>query len=86
MLLKVVLSALVVGMILAFGAVTFGQGESATCPRDGQQAQRTNVEQIHSNSCPGDLYNAERDTYSHPYINGPVLEQHTFSTTTCLSR
>ena len=75
-------------VVFALGVITaFGQGESETCPKDGQQAQRVNVEQVHSRNCPeyeNSVYNAERDTYSHNYINGPLVEVHTFSTTTCL--
>jgi hypothetical protein len=75
------------GVVLAVSTIpAFGQGESATCPKDGEQAQRVNIEQIHSDSCRGIAYNAERDTYSHAHINGPFLEQHTFSTTTCFSQ
>jgi hypothetical protein len=84
---KVILATMSVGTVLAVSTISaFGQGESATCPKDGEQAQRVNIEQIHSESCRGVAYNAERDTYSHTHINGPLLEQHTFATTTCLSQ
>jgi len=85
--LKVVLAIVGLAVVLAVNAIAaFGQGESATCPYDGEQAQRINVEQVHSDGCRGDVYNAERDTYSHTHINGPLLERHTFVITTCFSR
>lgn len=80
---RLVLKTAGLGVILAAGAVAFGQGDFATCPYDGEQAQRISVEQVHSDSCRGDVYNAERDTYSHIHVNGALLERHTFSTTTC---
>jgi hypothetical protein len=86
--IKLVFATAGLAAVLAVSAIAaLGQGESATCPKDGQQAQRVNVEQVHSRSCPeyeNSVYNAERDTYSHNYINGPLVEVHTFSTITCL--
>jgi hypothetical protein len=80
---KIVTAILVVGFLAI--AVVAGS-EYATCPYDGEQASRINVEEIHSDSCPGDLYNAERDTYRHTHISNGVLEVHTFSTVECLRR
>lgn len=83
--LKMVFAMTSLGAILTFSVVTFA-GEYATCPKDGEQAERIDEQQIHSNNCPQNpngVYNAERETYSHNHISGPLLERHTFSTTTC---
>ena len=84
MLIRSVFCSVILGIILSFSAAAFSQGAYATCPRDGEQAQRTNVEQIHSGNCSGDLYNAERDTYSHDHLNPRFMEHHEFTKITCL--
>ncbi len=83
--MKNLITRFTLAMILT-ATTALAAGDYATCPRDGQQAERTDVEQIHSNSCPenpNSPYNAERDTYSHDYINGAFIERHTFTTTEC---
>lgn len=85
--LGLVLAIVAFGLSLAFGAAVLAGGDYATCPYDGEQAPRTDTEQISSSSCPaipGTLYNAEKDTYAHDHINGALLEHHTFSTVSCL--
>jgi len=83
--LKMVFAMTSLGAILTFGVVAFA-GEYATCPKDGEQAEPIDEQQIPSNNCPqnqNSAYNAERETYSHNHISGPLLERRTFSTTTC---
>ncbi len=86
-LIRLALITAILGLPLAFGAAVLAGGDYATCPYDGEQAPRTDTEQINSSSCPaipGTVYNAEKDTYAHDHINGAFLEHHTFSTVTCL--
>jgi len=56
--------------------------EQVRCPDHGVDAQRISVEHLpYVNGCPR---GGERDTYSHTYVEGPFLKQHTFSITECL--
>jgi hypothetical protein len=73
---------LIAAFIAPIAAASLSQ--EASCPYDGEQAQKISEVQVSVPSCPGVSYNAAEATYSHLHINGPLLEKHTFSKTECL--
>ena len=84
-IIRTVLITVAVGITLALGAIAFAGSPYASCPYDGEQAERVSTELVREASCGGDsFYNAERDTYRHTHVGLPISEQHTFEKTACL--
>lgn len=82
-----------VGALLAFSVVAVAFPQSTKCPKDGEEAQRTNEaeEYTHSDKCPENApntgtNNALRASYSHQHVEGPFLETHKFYIIECLKK
>ena len=68
--------------LFGFASQASAGPEQVSCTSHGQNAQRVNIEHLpYVDGCPR---GGERDTYSHTYVEGPFLKQHTFSITECL--
>jgi|CZKC01.1.fsa_nt_gi hypothetical protein len=88
---RVILAVTSIVALLTFSIVAVAFPYSAKCPKDGEEAQRTNEaeEYTHSDKCPEKApntgtNNALRASYSHQHPNGPFLETHTFYVIQCL--
>jgi hypothetical protein len=67
--------------IAGFANQASASPSSAACPRDGEQAQKTDEVQIFDNRC---SHGAVEVTYSHLYYGKPpFIETHTFKKQFC---
>ena len=87
---RIILIVASIGVLLTLSVVAFAFPYSAKCPKDGEEASRTNEseEYVHSDKCPENppntgTNNALRAAYSHQHVEGPFLETHKFYLIEC---
>lgn len=88
---RVIFVVVGIGVLLTLSVAAFAFPYTAKCPKDGEEASRTNEseEYVHSDKCPENppntgTNNALRAAYSHQHVEGPFLETHKFYLIECL--